>query len=380
MSRIHRFIPAMVCVFLIFAAAPAALHAESPFTSLNDHVVPDATAGNGGQTATKPAVGASAEQMEKLLADLEALVKKCQELLAQLKTRLGTITGAASSNTYSARAAPASMAASSSTAGAVVGVTSWLNVRTGPWGTIIGKLHDSDKVEIMAREGDWYKIRYGSGYAYVYSGYVAPAGTVPDSATPAATTPPAAVPPSTTPAAVASDYGKTGGINGPAIPDCLMKGMEAAKKTTWFTTPNKCLQYAGTLAYKAGAHVSEANSIYPHNAYKADKTLRGYRINKLDDAALAGKLKPGMLIHVKVHYDKDPAYHVANDAHHWFVYMGTQNGVPMFADTLKKGALHTADEVAATMDNVGNALKYGDSQYGYVRRVEAVYDPFADQR
>ncbi len=53
-----------------------------------------------------------------------------------------------------------------------VNVNTRLNVRTGPWGKIIGKLYDGDKLKIVAREGDWLKIHYNGGYAYVHSNYV----------------------------------------------------------------------------------------------------------------------------------------------------------------------------------------------------------------
>jgi len=47
-----------------------------------------------------------------------------------------------------------------------------LNVRVSPWGTIIGKLHDGDEVEIIGKEGDWYKIEYNGSEAYVHGAYV----------------------------------------------------------------------------------------------------------------------------------------------------------------------------------------------------------------
>ncbi|HNX76001.1 MAG TPA: SH3 domain-containing protein [Candidatus Rifleibacterium sp.] len=53
-----------------------------------------------------------------------------------------------------------------------VNVNTRLNVRTAPWGKIIGKLYDGDKLRIVAREGDWLKIHYNGGYAYVHSNYV----------------------------------------------------------------------------------------------------------------------------------------------------------------------------------------------------------------
>jgi hypothetical protein len=249
-----------------------------------------------------------------------------------------------------------------------------LNVRTGPWGKIIDGFLTGTKVDIVAREGDWYKIRYGSGFAYVHTSLVDVAGTpLPDSSTPTSpgvtTTAPGTIPP-----------GKTGGINGPAIPAALMTGLDFAKKSEWFRS-HKCLQFAGTIAAGAGAKRGNAPSYQPQAAYPADTRLRGTQINELPKAVESGVLKPGMLIHVKIHYDKDPAYHVGDDAHHWFVYMGkNERGVPMFADNTHQGNLQTADEVYANMKGWSNSRQYGDSKYGYVPRVTAIHDPFADQR
>jgi hypothetical protein len=53
-----------------------------------------------------------------------------------------------------------------------VNVNTRLNVRTGPWGKIIGKLYDGDKIKIVGRDGDWLKIKYDGGIAYVHSHYV----------------------------------------------------------------------------------------------------------------------------------------------------------------------------------------------------------------
>ena len=58
--------------------------------------------------------------------------------------------------------------------GEVINVQSFLNVRKGP-GTdydSIGQLHQGDKVSIVAKNGTWYKIKYGSGYGYVHSDFV----------------------------------------------------------------------------------------------------------------------------------------------------------------------------------------------------------------
>ncbi|MCJ8341706.1 MAG: SH3 domain-containing protein [Cetobacterium sp.] len=59
-------------------------------------------------------------------------------------------------------------------AGEVINVQSFLNVRKGP-GTnydSIGQLHQGDKVSIVAKNGTWYKIKYGSGYGYIHSNFI----------------------------------------------------------------------------------------------------------------------------------------------------------------------------------------------------------------
>lgn len=78
---------------------------------------------------------------------------------------------AATSRTPSAStAAPA--ASSSSEKTGTVRVRTSLNVRTSPWGSIIGSLHNGDTVRIISRHGDWYKISHNGATAYVHSNYV----------------------------------------------------------------------------------------------------------------------------------------------------------------------------------------------------------------
>lgn len=54
----------------------------------------------------------------------------------------------------------------------VVRVDTSLNVRTGPWGDVIGSLHDGDAVEIVGKAGNWYKIKLNGRICYVYAQYV----------------------------------------------------------------------------------------------------------------------------------------------------------------------------------------------------------------
>lgn len=48
-----------------------------------------------------------------------------------------------------------------------------LNIRTGPWGEIIGTLQKGTKIEITGKEGEWYKINFNGKDAYVYADLVA---------------------------------------------------------------------------------------------------------------------------------------------------------------------------------------------------------------
>ncbi len=47
-----------------------------------------------------------------------------------------------------------------------------LNVRSGPWGSVVGKLSDGAKVTILGKSGDWYKISHGGKTRYVHKNYI----------------------------------------------------------------------------------------------------------------------------------------------------------------------------------------------------------------
>ncbi len=53
-----------------------------------------------------------------------------------------------------------------------VDVETTLNIRTSPWGDIIGNLKGGDKVTIVGQSGDWYKISVNGKTAYVHTAYV----------------------------------------------------------------------------------------------------------------------------------------------------------------------------------------------------------------
>ena len=48
----------------------------------------------------------------------------------------------------------------------------YLNVRTGAWGQIIGQLNHGSSIEILGKSGDWYQIKYKGKEAYVHANYI----------------------------------------------------------------------------------------------------------------------------------------------------------------------------------------------------------------
>lgn len=53
-----------------------------------------------------------------------------------------------------------------------VRVNTSLNVRTGPWGTIVDSLYNNDKVRIIGKVGNWYKVQHKGQIRYIHSWYV----------------------------------------------------------------------------------------------------------------------------------------------------------------------------------------------------------------
>lgn len=58
-----------------------------------------------------------------------------------------------------------------------VRVNTALNIRNSPWGDILGTFSDGDAVEVVAKAGHWYKIKYNGGFAYVYDKYIEQGGS-----------------------------------------------------------------------------------------------------------------------------------------------------------------------------------------------------------
>lgn len=53
-----------------------------------------------------------------------------------------------------------------------VALANELNIRTSPWGDIIGTFKKGDKITIIGHVGDWYKISHNGKTAYVHSAYI----------------------------------------------------------------------------------------------------------------------------------------------------------------------------------------------------------------
>lgn len=70
---------------------------------------------------------------------------------------------------------------------AYVRVSTSLNIRTGPWGKIVGGFSNNAKVTITGRKGDWYQISHNGETRYIHSRYVSGAtGSAPVAASPGA--------------------------------------------------------------------------------------------------------------------------------------------------------------------------------------------------
>ncbi|MBF0544380.1 MAG: C39 family peptidase [Candidatus Riflebacteria bacterium] len=61
----------------------------------------------------------------------------------------------------------------------IVHVNPSLNIRNGPWGQVIGSFCDGAEVQIIGKDGDWYKISWNGTPAYCYSDYISIGGTTP---------------------------------------------------------------------------------------------------------------------------------------------------------------------------------------------------------
>lgn len=71
-----------------------------------------------------------------------------------------------------------------------------MNVRSAPWGPIIGSLNNGDKVEVKKKDGDWYVITFNGKQAFVHNSLIEDASKPATPPPVAGTPPPAGNPPS----------------------------------------------------------------------------------------------------------------------------------------------------------------------------------------
>jgi len=126
------------------------LNAHDPFSSQSIEQ-PENTVTTAPSGSTQPSV----EQMTSLLEGLTSLLEKLtKEYSAALERGDQKDPTEAKGKT------------------GTVHVHTFLNFRSSPWGTILDELHNGDKVEIIGKEGDWYKVRVNGKIGYSYAKYV----------------------------------------------------------------------------------------------------------------------------------------------------------------------------------------------------------------
>ncbi len=100
---------------------------------------------------------------------LDAIVEKLATLVEQLIQKVKSLEKRVAEKIAAISAKPIGTG--------TVHVNTFLNFRDGPWGNIIGTFNDGDTFEILAREGDWYKIRSNGKIGYAYAAYVSTSST-----------------------------------------------------------------------------------------------------------------------------------------------------------------------------------------------------------
>lgn len=160
---------------------------RNPHAALDKHqpILDQSSSAASGIGSSGESTGVMDAIVEKLTKLIEQLIQKVESLEKRVAEKIAAIS-AKSIGTGTVR------------------VETRLNFRDGPWGNIIGTFNDGDTFELLAREGDWYKIRSNGKIGYAYAAYVS------TSSTPATTTAPAAKP--SIPAAPATPAPTAGGL------------------------------------------------------------------------------------------------------------------------------------------------------------------------
>ena len=186
---------------LLLLSAPG-MAATTPFSETTVTFGPAVkTPGAAGNTATSDAIAQAMVSLSQASENYSKLLKKFAadpekygdakgdyrefvKQLGELARRLGELSdklkkAAANAKAQEAAKKPepakkpaAKPAPAPKTTPGTIKVGSTLNIRTSPWGKIIGSLHNNAKVTIIGTEGDWYKISYNGKTAYIHANYV----------------------------------------------------------------------------------------------------------------------------------------------------------------------------------------------------------------
>lgn len=70
-----------------------------------------------------------------------------------------------------------------------VNVQTSLNIRSSPWGQILGQFKNGDRVKVIGKVGDWYRIKWNGQTVYCHSAYISVGGTSGGTQPPGSTTP-----------------------------------------------------------------------------------------------------------------------------------------------------------------------------------------------
>jgi hypothetical protein len=189
---------------------------------------------------------------------------------------------------------------------------------------------------------------------------------------------------------------------------CIYKGGEKSckpdkknpgKEKCTDISPDECMQHTEVWAASLGRALKAKGGKYggrraTYGKFKADDGVRGCHVDDVDSLVASGRLRPGMMIHTKAHWNEVEPYHVGDDAHHWVMYVGKQNNVARYADNIAFGKCTKTNPWSCTSSQAGyygnmagwtNAELYGLEPAGvdgvnYPPRLTAIHDPLEGQR
>lgn len=117
------------------------------------------------ETSTPSSPDRTAESFARVVASLDRLLSWLDQVLGEAARSLPTTALTNRSPAGAVATVPAGQPGT-------VRVNSYLNFRVRPNGPVLSRLYHGDQVEILGREGAWYKIRVGTQIGYAYARYI----------------------------------------------------------------------------------------------------------------------------------------------------------------------------------------------------------------